>query len=140
MKNNLFLIIGIALLAFTTLGYFGNFVQWSDAQETTAKILSSEKQWLRRGEGNINLEIQYAVDGNPRNGTASVAASTLEEAATEDEIQVYYMKKNPNRVIPVAVLKGKQKTILYTLGSGILLTLIGVVVGIRKKSTLTVGA
>jgi hypothetical protein len=134
MRKNLVLIIGIALLAFTVVGYFGNFVQWSDAEQTTATILNAEQQLVRRGAGHINLDIQYSVDGKPRNGTAQVAASRLQEATPEGELEVYYMRKQPDRVIPVSVLKDKQKAIYFTLGAGIILTLIGIVIGLRKNA------
>ena len=134
MKKNLVLLIGIALLAFTALGYFGNFVQWRDAQRTTATILTAEQQRLRRGAGNINLDIQYSVDGVPRSRTVQVSPSTLDEAAQANEIEVLYMRKDPDRVIPVAVLTEKQKLIYITLGAGILLTIAGVVIRLRKRA------
>ena len=126
--------IGIAVLVFSILGYFGNFVQWSDAQQTTATILNSDRQWLRHGAGNLNLDIQYYANMSLYSKTVSISPSNLQEG--EAKIQVYYMGKKPHRVIPVAVLKGKQKNIHITFAAGCILTVIGIVLGIVNKKKI----
>lgn len=137
MKKHLVLISGIALLAFTVLGYFGNFVQWSDAERTTATIVNAEQLRARRGAGNIKLDIQYSADGNILNGTVSVSPSTMNHIAPAEEIEVFYKRNDPSRVIPVAVLTEKQKFIYITLCAGILLTIAGVIISLRKRAANT---
>ena len=127
MKPTLLLPIGIALLAFSALGYYGNFIQWIDAGETTARIRNQQEQWLRKGGGNLNLDLSYTVDGEPRSGTAQLAPATLEAAVTGNEIQVYYLTDNPDRVVPVVLLHKKQRTIKVTAALGLLATLIGLI-------------
>ncbi len=102
-------------------------------EQTTAKIVDAEKQWVRKGSGNINLEIRYYADRVLHKGTVSVSPSTFREGGGDNEIEVYYMKRKPGRVIPVAVLKGKQRDIHIICAVGSILTVIGVVMGIVKK-------
>ena len=109
-------------------------MQWRNAKETTAKILSAEEQWVRRGSGNINLDIEYSVNGKMRRGTASVAPSRLKDGNVT-EINVYYMTNKPERVIPVDVLKTKQRDIYIAAIVGVGLTLLGVVLNRRKGSS-----
>jgi hypothetical protein len=133
---NLVLIAGTVLLAFSALGYLGNFVQWADAPQTTARVLNAEKQWLRRGGGNFNLDISYDVNATPRQGKVSISASTLEASCVDGKIEVYYMKSDPDRVIPVAVLKGKQQTIYITSVLGVILTVAGLILRWRRKTRM----
>ena len=46
------------------------------------------------------------------------------------------MKKKPQRVIPVAVLKGKQKGIYNTFAAGCIVTVFGFVLWIVKKKKI----
>jgi len=57
MRLNGVLIIGLLVLAFTAVGFYGNFVQWSDVEMVTAKILNAKKQWVLKGNGHVDLEI-----------------------------------------------------------------------------------
>ena len=133
MKRNSILVVGLLILAFTVVGFFGNFVQWSGRETTTAKILNAERQWVRKGEGHINLDIEYQVADRTVRGTAEISPSDLPKSGDRAEIEVYYMKKKPERVIPVAVLDDKQRTIYITLAVGITLTVIGSILGCRKS-------
>jgi hypothetical protein len=121
----LMLVSGLLLLAFAVLGFFGNFFRWQHAIETNAKIISAKEQWTRRAPGNINVELEYSVQGRIHRGRASVGASRL-EAASGDSLNVYYMEDDPDQMVPVDVLKSKQRFVIIAAALGTLLTVLGV--------------
>ncbi len=133
MKMNLVFIIGIALLAFSALAYYGNFVQWSSSTQVTATITSATEQWVRRGGGSVKVDIRYSAGGSAQSGNVTLSKSTMEDAANNGEIEVVYMNEEPERVIPAAVLKKKQKSVPFMAGAGVLLTIVGVGLSLRKK-------
>jgi len=120
------LLAGLLLLAFASLGFYGNFVQWRDAIQTDARIISAQEQWLRRAPGNINLELEYSVKGRIYRGQASVAPYRLKDGKA-NEIPVYYLEDAPDRVIPVEVLQSKRRIVYAAAALGIALTVLGFV-------------
>ncbi len=127
MKKYLILGIGIIILAFAALSYAGNFLQWKDSTEVSASIEGSSEQWVRRGENSVNVEISYAVGDETMKGTVNLTATTMEQAANSGKIDVLYMNKKPERVIPVAVLDKKKRAVPVMAGIGVLVTLVGAV-------------
>jgi hypothetical protein len=134
MKKNLILLIGIAILAFAVLAYAGNFLQWSSATQVTAKITNTTEQAIRKGENMVKLNVQYPVGNTLMTGTVTVTASTMGEAVNNNEIEVYYMNKKPERVVPVVVLKNKQKAVPILASVGVILTIVGFFLRVRKNS------
>lgn len=125
MKKHLVLGIGIVVLAFAALSYGGNFLQWSDSTKVMAEVTSSKEQWVRRGEKSVNVDVRYPVAGDTMTGTVNLTASTMESAANDGKIEVFYMNKKPERVIPVAVLEKKQKAVPVMAAIGVLITALG---------------
>ena len=119
-------VTGLLLLAFASVGTYGNFLQWRNATETKARIINAEEQWLRRAPGNINLELEYSANGGLRRGRASVAPSRLKDGKA-NEIEIYVMEDDPDRVIPVDVLKSKRMVVTIAGALGLLLTCLGFV-------------
>jgi uncharacterized beta-barrel protein YwiB (DUF1934 family) len=140
MKKHLLLIIGLVVLAFGGLAYTGNYLQWSSATKVTAKITSTKEQWVRRGENSVNVDIQYPVDGSDMSGTVNLVASTMEDAAKNNEIEVFYLNKNPERVIPVAVLRKKQRAVPVIVAVGAVLSTLGFLKGRKRTGKLATSA
>jgi hypothetical protein len=75
--------------------------------------------------GNINVDLEYSVKARMHQGRASVDASRL-EAASGNSLNVYYMEDDPDQMVPVDVLKSKQRFIIIAAALGTLLTVLGV--------------
>jgi hypothetical protein len=115
------------VLVFTAIGFYGNFIQWFDVETVTAKILNAQEQVVLKGEGHIHLAIAYPVGKETLHGNVSVRGSDLEFAIRNGGLPVFYKRRNPGRVIPVAVLKDKQQTIWVTLVIGCTLIIVGLI-------------
>ncbi len=107
MKKNLYLIVGIIVVLFSIVAFASNYLLWSSAPQVSAKILTAKEQWARRGENSVNLDIRYPVGADMLNGTVNMMVSDMEAEAKDGQIDVYYLRTDPGRVIPVSVLKGK---------------------------------
>ena len=134
MKRHLVLVVGILLLLFTGLGYYGNFVKWSEAKQATARVLNTKDQWVRYGPGSVHLLFQYQANGSPMRGTFQVTRSTLEETVVNNQLEVMYMPNNPGRVIPLVVLKASQGTMYFTGIAGLVLSVFGVLLSRGKTA------
>jgi hypothetical protein len=125
MKKNRLLIVGIVVLLFAGVASIGNYLQWSSATQVSADIVTAREQWVRRGENSVNLDIKYPVGPDFLSGTVNLMVSDLEEEGKDGKINVYYLNKDPERVIPVSVLKGKQRAIPIIGAIGAALTVLG---------------
>jgi hypothetical protein len=132
-KTNAILILGILAIAFGTLSVFGNYVQWANAVETKAKILSSKEQWVRRGSNQVKLQVAYDVDGKSQQSEVYVMPNTIDANEDDGQIDVLYKKAKPSNVIPKAVLQDKRKTIPWIFTGGVILIAAGLFFQFRQK-------
>ena len=119
------LIAGILVLAFGMLSIFGNYVQWAGAVRTTAKILTSKEQWVRRGSNYLKLQVAYEVDGKTTQSEVYVMPDDLDTNASDGRIELFYKKEQPSDVIAVATLQDKRKNIPWIIAAGAILSGVG---------------